>query len=909
MHEDETRTRLIGRDRELAQIASARAARDSVGVVIVGEAGVGKTRLARAALIAAAGQGAAFEWAQATRSAATIPLAAFVGLLPPDTRGEDPLQLLQASTEAIRARANGRPLVLGLDDAHLLDQASAALALHLANSGAAFLVATVRAGEPCPDAIVALWKDAGATRMDLPALDEEETLALAESLLGGRLERVAAHWAFAASAGNALYLSELIASALETGALVAEEGAWRLRRRPAPGAALTELVAQRLEGLGAEERDLLALLSLGEPLTREMLSALTTAGSLEAVEERGLVVVEGSAAGGSARLAHPLFGEVARVRLSGARAAALRVRLAEAVRAHGLEPGDAVRVATWLLDAGAEVDPALLVTAAGEAYRAADPQLAAELAERAEAEGVGPEATLVLGHAQAMLGSYEDAERTFARFEASMPGHADADRDACLAMQAAALGYLFARVRTLSLGLGRGDEVERIVARAAGWWPDDGWRWQVEGMRLSALAMIGRMREAGELGDRLAADPELPAALAPIVAAAGGVGWAFAGQTAKAMQIAEHALPRPPEDERLGDTGLGALFSWSAARLLSGRDWDELEGRLMRIERAAVQRGDRGLAGVAVCTLGALALGRGAAATAARRLREALAHLALRDPHDLFVAAALELAQAEALLGRLEAARDAEAVAHGHLCGRSPGWHEWPWLARAEAWIAVAAGEPAHAVEALRAGADATAPWPPVQAELLHEALSAGADARDIAPSLAAAAGCCDAPLAAAYAAHAAALAAGDATALDRVARELAAIGAWLGAAEAAGQAAAIHAGEGRASSARRAAALSARLHGDCEGADTPALRATDPRTAELTRREREVAELAAGGSSNAEIAAQLTISVRTVESHLYHSMVKLGVSRRGQLGRHLSGNGAGRGRPRPAADVSISPR
>jgi hypothetical protein len=129
-------------------------------VILVGEAGVGKTRLARAALMSAAEEGAALEWAQATRSAATIPLAAFVDLLPPDALGRDPLQLVKASTAALRARANGRRAVLGLDDAHLLDGASAALALHVASTGAAFVVARVRAGEACPDAIVALWKDA-----------------------------------------------------------------------------------------------------------------------------------------------------------------------------------------------------------------------------------------------------------------------------------------------------------------------------------------------------------------------------------------------------------------------------------------------------------------------------------------------------------------------------------------------------------------------------------------------------------------------------------------------------------------------------------------------------------------------------------------------------------------------------
>jgi DNA-binding CsgD family transcriptional regulator len=885
-HRGAAAARLVGRERELAAIDAARAEPGCPGVVIVGAAGVGKTRLAREAVAGAGEDGSALEWAQATRSAASIPLAAFSAVIPSGARTADPLQLFQASTDAILARANGLPVVLGLDDAHLLDQASAALTLQLAMSGSAFVVATVRAGDPPPDAIVALWKDAGARRLELAELSEDETVALTEELLGGPVEQVAAQWAYATSAGNPLYLRELVTAALDSGALAREETLWRLHRRPQPGPALAELVARRLEGLEDAGRELLALVGLGEPLGVAAATEIAGPEAIAAVEVRGLIVVDRDLA----RLAHPLYGEVVLSELPAARAATLRVRLADALRTRGLEPGDAVRVATWLRDAGAPVEPDLLVEAAGDAYRACDPQLAAELAAEAEAAGVGAAATLVRGHAQALLGRYEESERTFARVHTSLP---NAGRAQPLLTQDGAVGYLFTRARTLSLGLGRSDDAEQVVAQAAGWWPDVGWRYRVEGMRLAAFAMNGRARESGELADRLAADPQLPAAMAPLVAAAGAVGWAFAGQTAKAQRVAERALPFPPSDERLTEPEIGGLFAWSAARLLSGRDWDGLEARVARIEHAAVRRGDRGLAGVAACILGGLALGRGTAATAARRLREAVAHLELRDSHHLVVAAALELAQAEALLGRLDAARQAGKVARTHLGARRMTSHEWPWLARADAWIAAAGGEFSHAVEILRDSAAATAEWPTVQAEQLHQALSAGGDAHDLAAELATVAGRCDAPLAAAYAAHAAALAANDGAALERAAEELATIGAALAAAEAAAQAAAIHEADGRASSAQRAAALSARVQAECEGATTPALRATDPAAAALTRREREIAELAAAGSSNAEIAERLVISVRTVESHLYHAMIKLGAGRREQLADRLRSNAA----------------
>jgi DNA-binding NarL/FixJ family response regulator len=51
-----------------------------------------------------------------------------------------------------------------------------------------------------------------------------------------------------------------------------------------------------------------------------------------------------------------------------------------------------------------------------------------------------------------------------------------------------------------------------------------------------------------------------------------------------------------------------------------------------------------------------------------------------------------------------------------------------------------------------------------------------------------------------------------------------------------------------------------------------------------LTRRERQVAELAAGGYTASQIAARLHIGVRTVETHLARSYPKLGIACKQQL-------------------------
>ena len=54
--------------------------------------------------------------------------------------------------------------------------------------------------------------------------------------------------------------------------------------------------------------------------------------------------------------------------------------------------------------------------------------------------------------------------------------------------------------------------------------------------------------------------------------------------------------------------------------------------------------------------------------------------------------------------------------------------------------------------------------------------------------------------------------------------------------------------------------------------------------SASLTPSERRIAERAATGASNREIAQALFVTVKTVEMHLGHTYRKLGISSRGEL-------------------------
>jgi DNA-binding CsgD family transcriptional regulator len=212
-----------------------------------------------------------------------------------------------------------------------------------------------------------------------------------------------------------------------------------------------------------------------------------------------------------------------------------------------------------------------------------------------------------------------------------------------------------------------------------------------------------------------------------------------------------------------------------------------------------------------------------------------------------------------------------------------------PEVDRARAWHAVlhddiAAGH--RALEAAASRARESGAYA-LEAGALHD-LSRTGRPEAAADRLAELAGVVDGPLTAARARHASVLVADDAAGLDRCANDFVELGALLLAAEAAAAAAASHRGAGASrrahQSTRHAATLGQRLGGS---ARTPALALAGP-AGELTKREREVTALAAAGRTNAAIAGQLVLSIRTVESHLQRAYEKLGVTSRDELARTL---------------------
>src|ERR1700754_4382418 len=276
---------VVQRENEYTTIQSALVDQQGIcGIVLVGDAGVGKTTLAR---LVTQSLPSRVQWVAGTESARSIPLGVFAHLVGATT-SRDPVAFLSAARDAIITEGHS---VIGVDDAHLLDQLSATLLHQLALEGSVRIVATVRSGETVPDAITSLWKDGYLQRLHLMPFTRHQCVSLIEEALGGRVEGLSADLMWEASAGNGLFVRHLVEGALEAGTLRQVRGVWGLRGRTGVTSELASRLDARIEQLPDKVLHALRLLTFCEPLDLDALSEIVGPDAVEDAERRGLIRV------------------------------------------------------------------------------------------------------------------------------------------------------------------------------------------------------------------------------------------------------------------------------------------------------------------------------------------------------------------------------------------------------------------------------------------------------------------------------------------------------------------------------------------------------------------------------------------------------------------------------------------
>jgi tetratricopeptide (TPR) repeat protein len=280
---------LVGRESELRLLTGwvEQAVRGRGGAVLIeGEAGIGKSALARAAVAQAARAGCQTFWGAGDELGQALPLLPFldglrvrepsanprrnmiVGLLRGEVaagRGADvPATLAEQLLALVAEQCAARPVVLVIDDLQWVDPASGALWGRLARSAWQLPLLLIGLTRPAPrrKELLALRRALDEeSRVQLAGLDEAAVADLVAALAGGwpdeGLRRLAE-----GAAGNPLYVTELVAALIRSsGVAVTNAGIVRLTTGSAPGS-LSAAIADRLGLVTGPVREMLQAAAL-----------------------------------------------------------------------------------------------------------------------------------------------------------------------------------------------------------------------------------------------------------------------------------------------------------------------------------------------------------------------------------------------------------------------------------------------------------------------------------------------------------------------------------------------------------------------------------------------------------------------------------------------------------------------
>lgn len=867
----------VGRDDELS-LALATLAPDSgfQGVALVGESGVGKSTLARALGGRLTATGRTVRSVLGTKTGRDVPLGAFSRSVTVEATSE-PAAMLELSHRNIAATNN--PVVI-VDDAHLLDPLSATLVYQLAAERTAQLIVVISTGETVFDAVSALLKERLLLNLHIGPFTRHQTAELTRSVLGGVVSPGLITELHDRSMGNPLYLSGVLRAGRESGLLVHDEDGWQLRGSLHADQELSDLLALRLQALSPEELEALQILATAELLDWEVFRELCSPEAVSVLEHQRLIRLVSDGADTVAQVTYPLLGEVVLGRVGVVRSRQLNGVLCQAfdryLRAGGrrLRIPDLrgkIRMAQFMIRSDLQPDLDLILGAAVDAAAMSNLGHTEELARFAFDRGGGLPAALVLGEALCWQGRGAEAAEVLS--EVSLEG---ADDKTAVLWSCLRASNLFWNCSQTESGLQVLGEMQN--------------RAQSE----LSIAAIHALELAfafcsGDVATTIRSGPPLcEAHVSPLTTALAALptahALASAGHFAETAVIADLGL-RAAASTRWGTIRFGIGIAEVMAQVTAG-DLPTAERIAERYTTIAAGIPEPDAMARLLC--GLVHLARGRLPLACSLFEDSAPVLSDAAPTLWSMLANAWATHAHAARGNDTAATSAALRRCEEAFGPQLAVF-LPELELARAWERVAHGQVSDGrVHAKRAARTACrSGMLAVEMRALHTAVRFGDRAQ--ADRLAELAEALTGPFPEATAAHARGLAYRDADLLCTTSDSFAAMGAFAHAADAAAHASLEYERCGQRGKQLEAAARAQWFAGQGD-IHTPAVEAvTQPLP--ITGREREIAMLVAAGLPNREIADRLSVSVRTVDGHLYRIFAKLGIERRDQLIRMLNGS------------------
>ena len=862
---------LVGRHVETEQVLAALEAGQDIA--LLGPAGVGKTRLAQAVSDHVIGAGGTVRWVRASPGALTLALAPFRGLLGGER--DDPVGAARRALLAGATERSPRPLLI-VDDAHVLDATSAGLVHQLAMDGDVGVLVLARAGATPPEGISAVLRSDATVTIQPAPLGREASADLVTGRLGGPVEPRSLQRLIDVAQGNPLYLREIVEGAVAGGALIGEAGLWRLRGELRATPLLEDVVLARLTALDEASLEALELVALAGSIDLEILGRVTDPVVLESLERAGYLRVATGADHVTVDVGHPLFGELLRERLPALGSLRLHRVLAEAASAAlaeghlGDRPLLKLQVAVWSHRGGVAVGSETLLDAAEMAVGLGDTELGAMLGAAACRDASSARPALLTAWCLAEQGEHLAA---VACIEAHRPLVVEPWERAAMTLRLAEEHWWWGRDPARARAV-LADEISAGGAAVALLEAQDG-----------VFAMLD-----GHIGDAIAAGRLFIDHKHPWVRFVAGLalaqGLAYADQGAEGADVAA-TLFADLQDERtelIGDVGLHTV-GMLVGMLYDGRV-EEARGLASAIDAVAQSQPARQARAWGAILCGLTALVSGELDLARRRMVEAELLWVECGLPGIARWCGTGVALAASGQGDPTAAAAALDRVATYDCTGFELFEPLHHLART--WGAMAAHDEAGARASAAAAVQCATrggSWA-FLVQVAHDLARLGLV--DLAEQALTMLPGGSSVLSKARIAYVQAAVVADAGGFEAAGVAFEAIGASLFAAEAHAEAARLR---------RRAGQRRAALHNEGRvgsllletgSVATPPL-AARARPGPLSAREHEVAQLAAAGRSNKEIAGMLIVSERTVENHLYRSFIKLGVAGRGDLAAALA--------------------